>query len=380
MIIPSCLRTRSHDLPGAGILHAGAGEGNVGPRVFLTVLFSIATILPALGADAQASPGANANAVVVQHAPDRAAVLGLARTYYEKASPQIEPDLLPEFARLVDWPVRFDGSGANPAKASDFTNSVAFLVGYTDARNFYLACAAASFTLDPANATGAGNFGAAIVSYGEDAVGAAPDGAQKDGQLKPYRNDAIAVYLYALSLSRAPGPVPGGGAVTLLVNLGNLYLDTGVPENARGQFEMALQIQPNSWPAHQGMAAYYLAVGRRDLAEKELKKRECWPASIRKVAETADKTDEKAAPRSRSPTAKRTWKPSSRNWRKSNRSRRPISSKSSTRAKRTSCGTSSGISPSKPPIRRRVSMISCSTGRSKHSASPMRGRPLSNGR
>jgi tetratricopeptide (TPR) repeat protein len=269
--------------------------------VFLTVLFLIATILPARGAGAQASAGANANAVAVQHAPDRAAVLGLARTHYEKASPQIEPDLLPEFARLVDWPVRFDGSGVNPGKASDFTNSVAFLVGYTDARNFYLACAAASFTLDPANATGAGNLGAAIVSYGEDAVGAAlvgaaPDGAQTDGQLKPYRDDAIAMYLYALSLGRAPGPVLGGGAVTLLVNLGNLYLDTGVPENARVEFEKALQIQPNSWPAHQGMAAYYLAVGRRDLAEKELKKRECWPASIRKVAETADKTDEKAAP------------------------------------------------------------------------------------
>ena len=300
MIIPAFSRGRFYDLPRAGISHAGAADGSIGPRVFMRVLFLIATVLSAIGADAQASD--SANAIAVQRAPDRAAVLGLARTYFEKASRQIEPDLLPEFARLVDWPVRFDGTGANPAKASDFTNNVAFLVGYTDARNFYLACAAAGFTLDPANATGAGNFGAAIVSYGEDAIGAAPDGAQKDGQLKPYRDDAIAVYLYALSLGRATGTdvagasVQGGGAVTLLVNLGNLYLDTGAPENARAEFESALKIQPQSWPAHQGMAAYYLAVGRRDLAEKELKKRECWPASIRKVAETADKTDEKAAP------------------------------------------------------------------------------------
>jgi tetratricopeptide (TPR) repeat protein len=171
------------------------------------------------------------------------------------------------------------------------------------ARNFYLACAAAAFSLDPVNATGAGNLGAAIASYGEDLAGAVAPGPAKERQLKPYRDEAIGVYLYALSLGHAEALGGAGGlrdsrqsAVPLLVNLGNLYLDNGAPPKARAAFEDALRVQPESWPAHQGMAAYYLATGRKDLAEKELKPRECWPASMRRTAEAGEKTEEKTSP------------------------------------------------------------------------------------
>jgi hypothetical protein len=224
--------------------------------------------------------------IPVVAAPTQQDVLGIAKKHYEKASAQMENDLRPTFSRLVNWRVTFDGTGVDPKAASRFSAGAAFLVGNTKARNFYLGYAAAAFSLDPANAAGAGNLASAIATYGDDIPRVTP------AQMKPYRDDALTVYLYAVSL---PGAA-GRAGIPSIVNLGHLYLDAGLLAEARAQFEEAVRRDFHSWPAHAGMVAYYLAKGDKAKADEEAKKREYFPASIRRRKELADKTDEKRSP------------------------------------------------------------------------------------
>lgn len=240
--------------------------------------------------------GALPPGIVGEQPPTRADILDLARRYYDRTSPQVEADLRGPFSRFINWPVKFDGQSPNRARASALTNQIALLVSFCDARNYYLACAAAAFSLDPANSTGAGNLGAAIVTFGKDSLEAMPASPEKTRQLKPFLDDAIAVDRYALSLNFTAALANEANALPVLVNLGHLYLDSGLPENGRATFQRALQIDPKSWPAHEGMAAYYLATGRRELAKKELQHRDCFPSSIRKTAEEEKKTEEAVAP------------------------------------------------------------------------------------
>lgn len=227
--------------------------------------------------------------------PEAPAVLRLAQDYHEKTRTLIEPAVLGEFLRVINWPVNFEGKNTDPKRAAELSLSVAVLVSNTKARNFYLASASAVFALDPKNANSAGNFAAAIMAYGEDAPGGIQI-SEADGSLKRCRNDAITVYQYALSLPAAGPAANEASAVPLLVNLGNLYIDSKLPQSAKAAFERALRLAPKSWPAHQGMAAYYLLVGRKDLAEKELQNRELWPAVRRHAAAEGEKTAEEKAP------------------------------------------------------------------------------------
>jgi tetratricopeptide (TPR) repeat protein len=272
---------------------------HLAPKRLATVLLSATCLLglngKATASSAQASTTLPAE-IIGADPPARPDALGLARKYYGRTSPQIENDLRAQFSRFVNWPVNFDGKSPDPARASDLTNEIAVLVSCCDARNFYLASAAAGFSLDPANSTAAGNLGAAIRTYGEDSLEAMPTSPEKTRQLKPFRDDAIALYRYALSLNFTPAFANEANALPLLVNLGNLYLDSGLPENARAAFQKVLDTSPKSWPAHEGMAAYYLAIGRRDLAEKEMQHQEYFPGSIRKAAEEEKKTEEAVAP------------------------------------------------------------------------------------
>jgi len=269
------------------------------PRSF-TAFRLFAVSLLALGLGATAVPGHTATGlapeIVGAHPPTRDDVLVLARRYYDQAYPLVESDLRGPFSRFVNWPVKFDGRSPDPARTSALTNDIAVLVSFCDARNFYLAGAAAAFSLDPANSTAAGNFAAAIVTYGADALETMPASPDKTRQLQPFRDDAIAVDRYALALNFTAEFANEANALPLLVNLGNLYLDSARPEDARAAFLRALQIDPKSWPAHEGMAAYYLATGRRDLAQKELQHRDCFPGSVRKAAEEQKKTEEAVAP------------------------------------------------------------------------------------
>ena len=265
------------------------------PRRLAAVLLSAASLL-GLNVNASAASAVLQAEIVGADPPARSIVLGLARKYYDRTSTQIESDLQGEFSRFVNWPVNFDGKSPDAARASALTTDIAVLVSFCDARNFYLASAAAVLTLDPANSTATGTFGAAIVTYGEDSLATMPASPEKTQQLKPFRDDAIAVYRYALSLNFTAEFANEANALPLLVNLGNLYLDSGMPENARVTFQKALGISPQSWPAHEGMAAYYLATGRRDLAEEEMQHREYLPGSVRKAAEEGEKTAEDTAP------------------------------------------------------------------------------------
>ena len=260
---------------------------------FAASLLAISVIAAASSALASAVLPAE---IIGADPPARADALSLARKYYGRTSTQIEGDLQGQFGRFINWPINFDGKSPDPERASALTNDIALLVTFCDARNFYLASAAAAFSLNPANSTGAGNLGAAIRTYGEDSLEAMPASPEKTRQLKPCRDDAIALYRYALTLNFTAEFANEANALPLLVNLGNLYLDSGLPENAHAAFQKALAISPKSWPAHEGMAAYYLAIGRRDLAEKEMQHQEYFPGSIRKAAEEEKKTEEAVAP------------------------------------------------------------------------------------
>jgi hypothetical protein len=264
--------------------------------VFLMFAASLLSLDGNTAASSTIAPTTLPAEIVSANPPDRSNVLGLAHKYYDRTSTRIEGDLQGQFSRFVNWPVDFNGKSPDPARASELTTEIAVLVSFCDARNFYLASAAAVFALDPANSTVAGNLGAAIRTFGEDSLETMPASPEKTRQLKPFRDDAIALYRYALSLNFTPEFANEANALPLLVNLGNLYLDSGLPENARAAFQKALDISPKSWPAHEGMAAYYLATGRRDLAKKEMQLQEYFPSSIRKAAEEEKKTEEAVAP------------------------------------------------------------------------------------
>lgn len=228
--------------------------------------------------------------------PKVPAILVLAHRYYDLAVPQMENDLRAEFARLINWPVTFDGARPDAAHASQLTNEIAVAVSFSDAKNFYLASAAAAFALNPANSTGAGNFATAILTYGEDTLEAMLPSPEKNRQLQSYRDDAVAIFRYALSLNFTAKFANEANALPLLINLGNVYIDLAQPEKARVAFQEALRLSPRSPPAHEGMAAYYLATGRKDLAAKEIQRPACFPSSRRKAAEAGEKAKEETAP------------------------------------------------------------------------------------
>ena len=80
--------------------------------------------------------------------------LALAKKYYDLAFPYIEEDLRGDFNSIVTWEPEFDGNNIDPELCSSNSMNVAFMVTYTNAKNFYLALASPFFNKpQDANAT-----------------------------------------------------------------------------------------------------------------------------------------------------------------------------------------------------------------------------------
>lgn len=97
-----------------------------------------------IGEDYPDEPDINIEDFIVETGIEKA--LALAKKYYDLSYPVIEGDLRGEFNNIVTWEPEFDGSNVDPELCSGNSMNVAFMVTYTDAKNFYLALAAAVFS------------------------------------------------------------------------------------------------------------------------------------------------------------------------------------------------------------------------------------------
>lgn len=158
-------------------------------------------------------------------AATKSEILELARQYYERAYPLIESDTRSEYKRLITWEPDFRGKQASKEDVELQKSSsvnVVLALSYTSGKNFYLAMAASVFALNPDDTTSAGNFAAALASYGDDLK----EESSPSVAIQKYYDDAVKVYHYALMIEGKNGKHTQKD-LPLLVSLGNLYLDSG---------------------------------------------------------------------------------------------------------------------------------------------------------
>lgn len=218
-------------------------------------------------------------------------ILALAKGYYSLSSPKIEEAAKSEYKCIVNWTPNFSGANPNAKKAKEVTASAALAIGYTNAKNFYLAMASAAFSLDPKSVIGAGNFASAVASYYDDLVLE----AKKEKNMDKYYTDAIKIYNYGLTLSIKDGKY-NKDSLSLLVSLGNIYLDTGKKDRAYNCFRMAMAIDKGYWPARKAMYNYYMSEKKFDLALKLMMEESEYPIFVKatsKVSKIKDEEDKK---------------------------------------------------------------------------------------
>jgi tetratricopeptide (TPR) repeat protein len=103
-----------------------------------------------------------------------------------------------------------------------------------------------------------------------------------------YMTDILTVYQYAVSLNPKN--------VETLVSLGNAFMDMDRQEDAKILYQAALKLQKDYKPAHEGMAAYYLARGDMQRAKKELENNMMMFLSGKGSDDRKKQTDLKSAP------------------------------------------------------------------------------------
>ena len=184
-------------------------------------------------------------------------VLKIAEKYYQKTINAVENKN--EFQRVINFIPDFSGVTVDPEKARVLSADAAQLITFTNAKNMYVAFAAAVFTLSPENATAANNLATAIATYNDELIGSGRATDESYG-------DAICVYLYALQKSKKDGKLTVDSP-SILVSLGNLYLDTNQFQQANAAFQMAHQFDREYFGARLGLVNYYLAKSDRKTAK-----------------------------------------------------------------------------------------------------------------
>lgn len=188
-------------------------------------------------------------------------MLGMASAMNGIAKQKFRPEDLSDYSAIVNWVPQFDGKNPNRRRAQELSLAVA-LATNNFARPYHnIALATAVFALDPASTSAAGNMGAAILSAGEMICEKKPS----PEALAPYRRDAESAYLYAIQHSMK-GDLWSEASLVPVINLGNLCIDMGRLEEARSLFMVARKIKPESWDAALGLAAYFMALNKRDKA------------------------------------------------------------------------------------------------------------------
>jgi hypothetical protein len=188
-------------------------------------------------------------------------MLGMAAEMNGIARQKFRPEDLSDYTAIVNWVPRFDGMSPNRPRAKELSLAVALATNNFPRPYHNIALATAVFALDPASTTAAGNMGAAILSAGEMICEKDPS----TEALAPYRRDAESAYLYAIQLSMKDD-LWSEASLVPVINLGNLCIDLGKLEEARSLFMVARKIKPESWDAALGLAAYFIALNKRDKA------------------------------------------------------------------------------------------------------------------
>lgn len=209
--------------------------------------------------------GAGKPAVPASTYPDGPTALKIAKTRFEASRQAMDAASAVEFARLVTWLPRWDGLFPEPAKATAASYAVSMAITYAGKAHFALAFAGATFALDPASPTAAGNLASAIATAAERLY----PGKGREAERSPFLADAEKLYLYALSLT-VKAKAWTAASMTPMLNLANLYMDSGSFEKARPLFLAARALDKSSWAAALGLASCYEAVGKSSLAKAVL--------------------------------------------------------------------------------------------------------------
>lgn len=196
-----------------------------------------------------------------ENAPTKNDMLQIAQNRSKTAHQKFDPDDLFAFSKVVTWIPRFDGLYPDTAKAKKLSLLVSSTTNYLNKPYFFLALASAVFSLDPIRTANANNFASAIIAAGER-LNPAP---AKVEALVSYRKNAESGFLYAMAISMK-NDAWTDESLTAILNLGNLYIDMGKLEEACSLFRVARKLNPFSWDAALGMAAYFHAIGKPDKA------------------------------------------------------------------------------------------------------------------
>lgn len=196
-----------------------------------------------------------------EDAPSKSYMLHMAETRSKAAHLKFGPDDLSAFSQVITWAPGFDGLHSQPQKAKEMSLLVSTSTNYLNLPQFILAVSSAVFALDPESSNNANNFASAIITAGER-LNPAP---VKPEVLAPYRKDAESGFLYAMAISMKDDAWTNE-SLTPIINLGNLYIDMHKLDEALSLFQVARKLDPLSWDAALGMAAYFHAIGQPDKA------------------------------------------------------------------------------------------------------------------
>lgn len=216
-------------------------------------------------------------------------ILSLAEQYYNFAYPGIEADTREEYSRLVTWKPDFSGkTSVNDANNLQKQNSinVVLALSHTNAKNFYLAMAAAVLSLNPGNITALGNFAAALAAYADDSLAENPAGIN----VSQYYEDTEKVYHYALLL--ANGEDHKNESLPILVSLGNMYLDNNRIKEAYACFQAAREISSEYFPAVEGLYNTYMALKEHKKALELITEHNKYPVFVTGYRKVAEKNEE----------------------------------------------------------------------------------------
>ncbi len=218
-------------------------------------------------------------------------ILEIAKKYYNLARSEASAEELIHIASFHLVP-DFTGATSDIDKAAGFSYPTAYITACTDLKNVYLALCAAVFTLDTKNPASAGNLASAIVTYIEDLREEPFASIYKEEE--DFTKDAAKVYQYALSLYVSEKKV-NIEALPLLLTCGYFCIDIKQMNMARKLFETAVRLEPDYFPANEGLAAYWFAAGNQHKAKQILKdaKKPVLYAVIKKGTEN---TSEEKAP------------------------------------------------------------------------------------
>ncbi|MDR2865802.1 MAG: hypothetical protein LBV13_00115 [Methanomassiliicoccaceae archaeon] len=214
-------------------------------------------------------------------------ILKIAKKYYDWAKPIISLGKN-EFKKAVDWVPEFDGRKNDVEKAGTLSFDTAMLGTFPGTGTITVAFACAAFDLAPESVVMSQNLGSAIALFCDNS----PDLSIKEKKKEIYE-DAAAVLIYAVSLSlsedmyteKSLGP---------LVALGNLFLDMEKYEEAKHLFTTARRLDETYMPAVEGLAAYYKAVKKPQLAGMVREGAKKNPTGCGRSANEIDKNVKKA--------------------------------------------------------------------------------------